>query len=413
MSLDKTDKSSDPNKWFLMKLNGEVAFRILLSKKDGSAVTSNDVINIGNKDDKGLLPDRRHRHNLYPKKKQGVNFWDLGQIKIGEDWVDIPYEFDPICSITGGGNTLTTAPYTDYGTLRDMIFAVPSADWKTHFRKLNYEQAERYGLDMYRDALGTSGVEYAVAREGSRKTYAGNDIVASDWTPQGLQIGEIAPVMTLWSAGAFLPLFLGADPGFSKVTASQMYSADAVGITGLKPNADVFLMPKVSEFFGRSINPSIATQYFVGPFQTLRRQTFLGMNWTDSGYPILSNNAGGDQNAYTPADRAAIIALAKLAPPQSYGVMFDAPGSMVNDPMAYSTYPTFYSVSGSTNELMTNSSTPGTIYPFAERVHIYEGDFLGAIRQDGQMYYIWAGPALDYEVFPFERIVSMNTGDLP
>lgn len=219
------DKTEDPNKLFLARLDkGEAAVRILLSNTAKPKVSVSQPE--GNRGRQlGTMKSHRGGPTLVKKKQpKFINFYDLGWIKDGDEYVDLPFSVD-----TGLGVTYPTpnnpqfdlpmfTQATHWAALYDMIFDVPLDQWKTTYKKVSYEEGNQYGFGCNGSFLDGSN---------------------TNWTEQGL---NPTPSLDIDQNRIVLSFDLSDTTNY-KITATNDYADDEVEID-LSNGADVFLVPQ-------------------------------------------------------------------------------------------------------------------------------------------------------------------------
>lgn len=129
-----------------------------------------------------ILPGTRPEY--LPRRNTGVylNFWDLGQVWNGSDWEDLDFVATP--TITEGTgidppymDTVASLDSSNWDDYKDKLFEVPLEDWGTTYRKLTYEDAYRYGIDVY---LGNPA-DVDAGNQPNHVDLSKYYLVASDW----------------------------------------------------------------------------------------------------------------------------------------------------------------------------------------------------------------------------------------
>lgn len=184
---------------------------------------------------------QRREPEYLPRRKAGfLNFYDLGQIKSGADWIDLPFNVNPGFSATVvSGHTVTDfSPFTltNWESLYTLIAAVPHADWKDQYRKLEFGESGKYGVSEYQGRggilLDSSNVDPA------NKLQASNP----EWLATGLK--PLQDWIEVFPTGGLSMIYKTADTTNYKVTDTHDYAAPAVTLK-IKRGANVFLMPLV------------------------------------------------------------------------------------------------------------------------------------------------------------------------
>lgn len=234
-----TSYMTEPNENFLARLNGEVAFRILLSKKPKPFESQSSPTILPQEQGSAMPHSRRPDDEYIPQRpKSGINFYDMGQIFNGTDYDEVDSEtsvtFD---SMTGPVAIPVTA---DFDSRDAILFAIPTGTWTSKFRKIT---------------KGTLSGKYLI----DAAFGAFSDVLdsLSQWTTKGLVVSQ---------ADLDTGLFIGSDPtrdyffdpvrlldgeANRKITGTPVYTDSAVAFSPV-PNMDVFLPPKFVRLFGNA-----------------------------------------------------------------------------------------------------------------------------------------------------------------
>lgn len=308
------------------------------------------------------------------KKGGYLNFYDFGQILVTGNWEDLDYSEPLVFNTPGDWSSGVANPIADYSILRDKILEVPANQWKTRYRKLSFEAAERYGLDGVSASLSEY---YPVARNGSRLVFADptNPIVAgTKWEAGGLKLETIPEDLLFKSYRAFEDFAVGSGRAV-KVTETPNYADPEVVGFELAQNADIFLVPKSVVHLGISQDGSNADN-LLPPYKHFRRSIWLDSEYETSNYPGLSF----DTNAIKSADALAILAAEKAEPGTLALNSNDGSVSFTFiDPDLFPQY--------SPGFLLFYTGLLGLSAPAA---YTHEGDLIGAVQQGGNTYYVWA-----------------------
>lgn len=369
MSLDK---QLDPNKLFKVRLGqGESALRILLSANAKARIASSKRGDSSGPKTQGTIK-RTLRANELVGRKAGVaiNFYDMGQILDGGDWVDIPFSIPNTITVTGTDVADRSLDFSEWEELEDYLFTADPADWKTTYRKLSYESAERYGLDILDNA---NSVWYPVARNGSRYSQDGSGLLVSGtkWTDKGLVVPAPLSDVHFVSFGAFT--FFTSETFLCRVTNTPSYAGTEVPFT-LAKKANVFLVPDIRSLWSWVDGSEVI---FQRDRQALQRSFWLDTVDSLHVYPLLSYRDDG-----TGWDNTTKGLLYDII--RGNGVAYSGVGTAPT-PYAESSYP--LGGTGTDIELMvsgnglSNWEVVSLIRP--------EGTFLGAVEQNGQMFYFW------------------------
>lgn len=224
-------------------------------------------------------------------RKKGINFWDLGQIKNeAGSWVDLDWvlsrTIDMGTPVGNGSPFWDHITLAEYNTLIDLIFEIDPDLWTSKYRKLSYESAEKYSLDVVDDVS-----HFPVARNGSRyNNYSPTIVADSLWTETGLRLPALSGNINFQSYRAFVTLI----PNHISVKATILpnYSADSVtfDLDVTKP-ADVFLVPRITIPTSESYNLPFSIDDLLFQFQLYQRSFWLTHNFTN-GYSAWSYDDG-------------------------------------------------------------------------------------------------------------------------
>lgn len=201
-----------------------------------------------------VLPSRRYEPLGRRRLKVTLNFWDLGRLIDGSDWMD---SYSPTLMFPSGWHQIKIEYQGDFDTstfstadVNNAIFAIEPnpANWADVFHKIGYEEAEKYGIEIVPDTdidfESDPSTWYAAARDGSRRhlfTPIGSDPVANTtWTAKGLQVPRMAKLGLITSA-AFYRLNTSITTRH-KITLSADPSAPTVPFI-LNANCDIYLTP--------------------------------------------------------------------------------------------------------------------------------------------------------------------------
>ena len=227
---------------------------------------------------KAMMRARRPDEFLPRRLKRGsINFYDLGQILVNGEFVDLPFSVSNVISAVSVYQPETNSYFlsfnhTDaaaqYPLMFDLIANVPLSEWRTKYKKIEYAEAFNYGIYYYFDIPG----------------FDENKINASldEWTEAGLKLNS-GDDFLLTSLGAFLSVGLkNAYPDY-KVTANFNFAADHVNLN-LSKATDVFLIPMLGGGHGWTRPPNKSEQLFTG-FHPISREMFLNRGWLNNKEP--------------------------------------------------------------------------------------------------------------------------------
>jgi hypothetical protein len=394
MALDPT---KNPNSSFLKRLGDKDPVVIRLGPKQ-KAVARVQGPRQSTKD--GLRrPLRRKKYRRGLSVLKYFNFWDLGQIWNGSEWVDIDWyvaNFNCVAGIFPGSgrNQLLSLDLADWNTLVDVLMEVPVEDWDTNYRKFTWADGERYGLDMI---LGPD--TFPIGRNDSRylNTLSSTRIINTTWSPKGLIVEEYDPAQLaafiLRSHGAFVPVQF--NNATFRVTTTPDYSASDVTDFALKLGANIFMMPlPVSLWRRRDYNftsSGINAYAEVGPWTPLKREFWLDRTDTNFADPLLSNVQPGNTLVDLDAtnDSAIINHIAGL--PEARYFRRDSGASPVDPVTLSSGLATGGAPAGSVavDRIYQNWDDNPTSAFAIGITEVPAGALVLVVKQAGQTYYIW------------------------
>ncbi len=230
--------------------------------------------------EKPLFPTHQAKKPFRRKKpKGGINFYDLGQIINNDgitedlDFYKKPgYTYYPSTTVAEAPLPFTAAYYTQF---REKLFEIPVEEWKNKYQILEYELAERYGLD-----LEINGNRYAVARNNSRLMIDTAAVITNTkWTQDGLKNIENFSNVEIISGAAF-ERFNTANTTLFKVTSLPTFASPAV-VLPLMKNPIFYLVPRVFNITGSSTKnvggnpPQLQFETLFSNYQLANRALFL------------------------------------------------------------------------------------------------------------------------------------------
>lgn len=209
------------------------------------------------------------KRRLHP----GIRFFDLGQIKSGDSWIDIPFNIKTGVTITHpGGPNFTVFAFSDFtlsnwNTLYSQLMAVPFSQWKNQYRLI---EDNKYGVSEYQGRGGFLS---------DSDTFNPANLLQEDnpdWkTPRIKSINTW--LATLNGGGLFTSFDTFPLNTAFKVTSVFDYSASSVSIDFKKPT-DVFLIPQVIYAMALQtvgFDDSYIKSVILGHWTTMSRQLFL------------------------------------------------------------------------------------------------------------------------------------------
>jgi hypothetical protein len=278
-----------------------------------------------------ISADRRAEYLPRRAQKGFINFFDLGQETDGEGgWLDFGFNapiHEEVITAYDGVDTSDTryfwSPQANWKAMTDTINAIDRATWKTHFRKVEYDNAERFGIDIvneYLDGFGTHEVDgvYPAAKNGTRRytnfmDRTSHGIAGTKWTPQGLKL--TAPDLPYegdhhWGLNitggigfCFSPgLAIPSSPPIYNTYYTHTYDPDAEHVTFdlLAGETNIFIVPLLCTHFfydNTGFGPD-ASYYMIGPAMTINREIFFSLNMGGEGdTPFFSPLESDDDSA--------------------------------------------------------------------------------------------------------------------
>lgn len=327
---------------------------------------------------KGVIRPGRRSEYLARRRRKGsyINFYDLGQRRSGDNWVDVDFAVAPQVDVFNGGFTQNIG-LVYQNQLKAKIFEVDVANWNTQYRKFGYEDAERYGVDL----LGNN-VPYSPARNGSRYSALTYELVVDTvWEEGGLNVPEDLHSFYIYSFGGFIPLMYDRDTpenGWIKVTAIDDFNAPEVPDFAIAKKADVFLVPAINYFLGQSFEevgelfPNM--EVFLGENKALQRSLWLNKSYPDN-TPLMTFNP-----VHSAPDLTTLNQILDTYRPTARCFTWDQPyiPGTVNE-VPPSGYPRYgYSATAMLSPQVVNNLQTAEA-----------GTFAGLIKQNGNTYYLW------------------------
>jgi hypothetical protein len=217
-----------------------------------------------------------------PRRLSGlINFYDLGQIRSGSSWTDLPFNVKPGVTVnivnTGshppnGDAQFVFSPFTlaHWQQLYDLIFATPFNQWKSHFRKLGFDDGYKYGVSVYQGRGG-------ILSDGFTPNPANQlrETVNPDWTSQGLK--PINNWIYVQPTGGLAMAFDTFDTTHFKVTSENAFGA-AETTVDVSKGADIFLVPQIgfsSSFQEVGIDADFRRSVLFGEWCVKSRELYL------------------------------------------------------------------------------------------------------------------------------------------
>lgn len=204
---------------------------------------------------------------LARRRLGGIRFWDLGYIKSGEEYINLPYT-DTLSALPVTWNTDNTRnnsrAYTPMGladyqaSLYDTIFDVPVEEWTENYKQIDETMTQYKTLNVIFNAVGyTLTTASANWSNGVfRPDSFGAGLIAIDW--EDLAIASLG----------------NSTPGALKVTAEYDYSASEVAFT-FGRNCDIFIVPAVYDLRAY-VTINLPTSPVTGHQELLNELTGIG-----------------------------------------------------------------------------------------------------------------------------------------
>lgn len=341
-----------------------------------------------------------------------INFWDLGRLADGTDWMTtylptLTYPAGYTVSSEAYTGTFDTSTFDPTDIFAAQLAVEPDVNnWSEAFHKIEYEEAERYGLEIMPpsdtgeyDSDPTTWL--SVARAGTRdRVFAPGVPVTEDfWTPDGLKV-PASPRLALLTGGAFYRLNTSSTTR-QKVTALPDPTAAAVPFA-LRGRCDVYLTPCLQFWYMIGVKQTTvaghiwATKDILdGVIRPWDRATFLTnapleaslgtfpLCWTTTATP---DNATGEIFE----DYMQTLPSAKL----QVNIADDTAGTAISQTMED---PATFPVSAATNPVGGVTNTVP-----------YENLLMALVKQGNNTYYLW-GKGTDYGYGKPTTISYLNT----
>ena len=347
---------------------------------------------------RGVLPDRRESEILSRRKSNFINFYDLGQLNAGTVdspiWQDL--NFQDVRSLTISGTPLHPTGTVAFGltgwtNLKDKIFEIGIDDWKNKYRRLDFENAEKYYVDLYTGdgSFSDNATKfYSIARANSRANTILETADGRGWNENGLKLDASPNKFYVYATS----LFAGIPETDTKVTNSANYSDPSVSLDVGK-KADVYLVPW--PIFHQGSDGSIATGfthtgYLNLFFEIISRSLFLDAAdltawyhaYVDASHPIASPFAGANYEAveHVAGELSTIFNSAKSYSINRPNARYYRSGTGFVDPL---TFPLLSHWALQYGSYSVNNFTSAT-------VKLEAGSLLAVIRKPGQDYYVWS-----------------------
>jgi hypothetical protein len=236
-----------------------------------------------------------HRGEYLPRRRQagGINFYDIGQIRDGGGWTDFDIDGSLLWSLhtVDAAHADWGATHTAWTSLTDLLFAsFPDVNtWKDTFRKVEYAEAPKYGINIVDDWIDAYAHTYPARQSGFYNDVGGasHPVSGSKWTPTGLSLkasdltqpGHRYGISTTGLAFWFTPGAHG--PGETYYTGSYDPDAAHVAFDILAGKTNIYLVPMLmTHLLTDAVD--FPNRYLLSDITVVPRSVFLNM--TDSHY---------------------------------------------------------------------------------------------------------------------------------
>lgn len=218
------------------------------------------------------------------RKPADINFYDLGQIKVGEIYQTLPFTHIPTISLSVDGypDGIVYFGLSEFQDLKDEIFSVGVANLKDNYKKIEYDEGWRYGIDIYTgdpDDPVDNAMRYPVSKDGERFFMNEYATIVSDskWTETGLKIpsGDLNFFSVICES---ISIGFGTPDTPVKITATDNYSAAAIDGFSYTTGMNVFLMPLPVWLIASDINGSDGQSNLAGLLFGIQSREF----WLDN-----------------------------------------------------------------------------------------------------------------------------------
>jgi len=325
-----------------------------------------------------IAPRRENDYSPRRLKKSGIQFYDLGQILVGETWQDLDFRIVP---------PLTEDPTDYFGNfeidmpevfvqLQEKLFEIPLSEWKTKYRKLDYESAERYGLDVVFD--DDNSVIYPIARVGTRHQMIDTnlEITETNWTNKGLEITTAPVNFGVWAAQAFWS-FRHFN---TKVTTVLNPLASSVSFTPSK-NCNIFMVPRLCFEIGLGGDiTTVGFSFLNGHIAPFSREHFLNNSTFAAKFPysllceFVIEDVATENIADYKADLTAFLESRTGARHFRGTLGFESPSSFPTEDV--------YKIQFSPSVIESGGASGDT-------VKLTENALVAVVEQNGVFYYVW------------------------
>lgn len=196
----------------------------------------------GEDERKGYLSRRRVPEYLHRRKVSGIRFFDLGYIKSGDAWVNLPF-VDPLAALPLELNTYNGAIKNQrtfiesdlYEYTRDLIYQIPQEEWTRNYKQIDDTlTSQTFAMAVY--FRGNFYELKAASDYWQNGVFKPDKPDFTDFTPEELPLGDVGFLFNPFG-------YLTTGGAGSKITTTLDYDAPAVTDFVPSKTMDVFLMP--------------------------------------------------------------------------------------------------------------------------------------------------------------------------
>lgn len=349
--------------------------------------------------DQGLLLTRKG-DGYFPRRKRvmltDINFYDLGQRKIGEDsYETLDFSYIPTIDLNMDGypEGLIIFGLDQFQDLKNEIFSVGVGNLKDNYKKIGFDEGWRYGIDAFTGDVNAEELDnskrYPVSKDGER--YFINEYVTvvddSKWTETGLQIpaDDISYFSIISQA---IALGFGTFGSSVKITATDNYAADAVEDFEFAARMEVYLMPCPVWVTATDITDASETNIAGLQFRIASRELFLTNSVIEdlleiiTGLPLNAFSYSFSAFPFNDLDTT-LINYIRTLPDSRYYVGNTGISDVADFPINPLTNGHFFNFS-------TYSAVAFTAGVLQGRVQIQPGVLLAVIKKGSSYFYLWA-----------------------
>lgn len=338
---------------------------ILIKIKNGAAA-EDDQSNLPQPPaPQGILPV--HRADDYPARRlvqSGLfNFYDVGQVKN----LDTGLFQDLAFNVSEGYNTIPEPiPFASWAAYYDLIFSIPLNEWKEKYRKIEYGEIEKYGIQITNDLI---------------------TLDTPEWTANGLKY-EFDGLRFFMRVFAH-PILSEFDPSNYKITKENNFSADEA-VFNAKRGGDLFFFPRIVRREVEESNNAGNNGRLWANYGIISREFWLNKRYTT----IFEDTPMFQQDTYDQIDAteaSGIDELLKSYPTTDY-YKWTGSNQSTGSFVSKTSYPSVGGA-GASRTYQINSRYKNSNYfaPFSNKL-------IAVIFQGGQIYYIWIKNIISYGI---------------